>query len=107
MRARLEELIRAKGDEYGRWIVVVEVMPGQVCLSVEPRPKSSLWYVAGRFKGFTSRRLRAGFPCLRSRPPVLWSQSHFAASAGAVSARTVRRRIETRCERAAQGGGRA
>lgn len=106
MRARLEELIRAKGDEYGRWIVVVEVMPGPVRLSVEPRPKSSPWYVAGRFKGFTSRRPRAGFPCLRSRPPVLWSWSFFAA-AGVVSARTVRRRIETRCERAAQGGGRA
>ncbi len=43
--------------------------------------------------------LRQEFPHLRSRLPTLWSRSYFAASAGAVSAATVQRYIDTQYER--------
>ena len=56
-------------------------------------------YVANQFKGFTSRVLRAEFAHLKSRMPTLWSSSYFAASAGAVSAGTVHKYIETQWER--------
>ncbi|WP_020545695.1 transposase [Nonomuraea coxensis] len=63
---------------------------------------------ASQFKGFTSHHLRAGFGHLRSRLPTLWSRSCFVATAGAVSAKTVRRHIVgTRYERAPKAGGRA
>jgi putative transposase len=43
--------------------------------------------------------LREEFPHLKSRMPTLWSSSYFAASAGAVSAATVERYIDTQWER--------
>ena len=95
--ARLEELIRAKADEWGWQIVALEVMP--VHVFVKHDPKSSASYVANQFKGLTSRVLREEFPLLRSKLPALWSSSYLAASAGAVSAETVQRYIDTQWER--------
>ncbi|SDH96423.1 putative transposase [Sinosporangium album] len=107
VKTRLEELIGAKGDEHGRRIAVLEVMPGHVHLLVKAHPKNSPPYLADRFRGFTSHHVRAEFPHPRSGPPTLRSRSFFVAVAGAVSAGTVRRRIGTRYERAPEGGGRA
>ncbi|GAB3000085.1 IS200/IS605 family transposase [Streptomyces pseudoechinosporeus] len=97
--ARLDELIRAKADERGWEIVALEVMPDHVHLFVKHDAKSSASYVANQFKGFTSRVLRTEFPHLKSQLPTLWSSSYFAASAGAVSAQTVQRYIDTQWER--------
>ena len=97
--ARLRELIEAKAAEHEWRIVACEVMPDHVHLVVKTRPKDSPSYVANQFKGMTSRVLRAEFPHLRSRLPTLWSRSFFVASAGAVSAATVRRYIDTQYER--------
>jgi putative transposase len=70
-----------------------------VHLFVETGPKDSPAHVANQFKGYTSRVLREEFPHLRSRLPTLWSKSYFAATAGAVSAATVQRYIDTQYER--------
>jgi putative transposase len=96
---RLDELIRAKADERGWEIIALEVMPDHVHLFVKHDAKSSASYVANQFKGFTSHVLREEFPHLKSRMPTLWSSSYFAASAGAVSAATVERYINTQWER--------
>jgi putative transposase len=96
---RLDELIRQKADEHGWTVVALEVIPDDVHLFVKHDPKSSASYVANQFKGFTSRVLRAEFPHLTSRLPTLWSPSYFAASVGAVSAKTVQRYIDTQGER--------
>lgn len=97
--ARLRELIWAKAGERGWEIVALEVMPDHVHLFVEHDPKSSASYVANQFKSFTSRVLREEFPHLRSKLPILWSSSYFAASVGAVSAETMQWYIDTRWER--------
>ncbi|WP_346151572.1 IS200/IS605 family transposase [Streptomyces labedae] len=97
--ARLEELVRQKADERVWEIVTLDVKPDHVHLFVRHDPKSSASYVVNQFKGFTSRALREEFPHLRSQLPTLWSSSYFAASAGAVSAGTVRRYIDTQWER--------
>jgi putative transposase len=89
--ARLRELIGQKAAEHGWDIIAPVVMPDHVHLFVRHDPKASASCVANQFKGFTSHALRSGFPHLRSRLPALWSKSRFAASAGAVSAATVRR----------------
>lgn len=96
---RLDELIRQKADERGWEIIALEVMPDHVHLSVRHDPKSSASYVANQFKGFTSRVLRSEFPHLKSRMPTLWSSSYLAVSAGAVSAATVEKYINTQWER--------
>ena len=87
---RLRELIGQKAAEHGRGIIALEVMPGRVRLFVRHDPEASASYVANQFEGHTSHALRSGFPHLRSRLPTLWSRACFA-SAGVVSAETVRR----------------
>ncbi|MFF0246583.1 IS200/IS605 family transposase [Streptosporangium sandarakinum] len=106
VKDRLEELIRAEADEHGWEIAVLEVMPDHVRLLVKPTLKNSPSYVADQFRGFTSHHLRAEFAHLRSQLPTPWSRSYCVATAGAVSAETVQRCIETQYERP-KGGGRA
>ena len=96
---RLRELIEAKAAEKGWEITALEVMPDHVHLSVKHEPKASASYGANQFKGCTSRVLRQEFPHLKSRMPTLWSSSFFVASAGAVSADTVEKYINTQWER--------
>jgi putative transposase len=95
VKARLEELIRARAAERDWQIVALEIMPDHVHLFVKPHPKDSPSYVANQFKGLTSHVLREEFPHLRSQLPTLWSRSYFAATVGAVSAKTVQQYIET------------
>jgi putative transposase len=78
---RCEELIRAKARGHGWRIVALKVMPDQVHLFVKAHPSDSPSRVARQFKGFTSRRLRSGFPQPRSRLPALWSAGGNAPAA--------------------------
>jgi putative transposase len=99
VKNRCETLLKDKAAEHGWRILALEVLPDHVHLFVQAHPQHSPSYIANRFKGFTSRVLRAEFPHLRSRLPTLWSKSYFAATAGAVSAAAVRRYIDTQYER--------
>lgn len=92
-------LIRAKAAEHSWRIVALEIMPDHVHLFVKAHPSDSPSRIANQFKGSTSRILRQEFPHLRSRLPTLWSRSYFVATVGAVSAATVKRYIDTQCER--------
>ncbi|MFC4517746.1 MULTISPECIES: IS200/IS605 family transposase [Streptomyces] len=94
---RLRELIERKAEEKDWEIITLEVMPDRVHMFVKCEPKASTSYIANQFKGFTSRVLRSEFPRLKSRMPTLWS--FFVASAGAVSADTVEKYINTHWER--------
>jgi putative transposase len=81
---RCEELIRAKASDHS-W----RIMPDSLLLFVKAHQSGSPFRIANQFKGLTSRRLRAGFPYLRSRLPALWSRSYCEATVGAVSAEAV------------------
>jgi putative transposase len=96
---RCRELIEGKCAGRGWRAMACEVMPGHVRLLMKAHPKDSPAFIGSQLKGFTSRRLREELPWLRSRLPALWSRSYFAASAGAVSAATVRRYIDPQHER--------
>jgi putative transposase len=77
-------------------IMAAEIAPGQVDLLVKAHLCGSASRLVGQFKGLTSRRLRAQLPALRSCLLALWSRLCVAATAGAVSAQTVRRYTGTR-----------
>jgi putative transposase len=94
-----EELIGAKVGQRGGWMVAPEIMPGHVHLLVKPHGCDCPPRGVGRFKGFTARRLRAGFPPLWSRRPALWSRSYFAAAVSVVLAGAVRRYLGRQDER--------
>lgn len=88
---RLRVLLAEKAAELGMTIHALEVLPDHVHLFLESDPTRGVAEIVNRFKGYTSRGLRAEFPSLRSRLPTLWSRSYFAASVGHVSAATVAR----------------
>ena len=72
----------------------VEVMADHVHLFVESDPTLCVAEIVNRFKGRTSRGLGQEFPSLRSRLPMLWSRSSFAATVGAVSEKAIQRYIK-------------
>lgn len=95
MAARLCQLLNEKANELGMTIHTMEVMPNYVHLFVEFDPRWGVAEIVNRFKGFTSRILRAEFPSVRSRLPTLWSRSYYAGTVGHVSEKTVRAYIES------------
>jgi len=97
---RLKELLDEIAGENDWQIVAREVMPDHVHIFVRVRPTDSPAEVAAKFKGRTSRVLRAEFAWL-GRRRVPWSKSYFAASVGYVSEATVRRYIEHQWDAAA------
>jgi putative transposase len=92
-------LVWAKASGHS-WLVVARgIVPGHVHLFVKAHRCDSSSRAASQCKGLTSRRLRAGFPHLRTRLPALWCRSYLAATAGAVPAQTVCRYTGAQNER--------
>jgi putative transposase len=88
-----EALIRAKCAEQGWGIVQLVVQPDHVHLFVQASPSIAAAEIVRSVKGYTSHVLRGRYPTLL-RLPSLWSRSYFCATAGNVSAATIRRYIE-------------
>jgi putative transposase len=91
--AALAGLLRERAAALGCQVEALEVMPDHVHLVVEAPPTLAPQQIVSQCKGYTSRVLRARFPWLRRRLPSLWSRAYYAASAGHVSAATVRRYV--------------
>jgi putative transposase len=92
------ELIGARASDGWR-MVALEITPDHMHLFVNAHLSGSPNGIAIQVEGSTSRRWRAGFLYLRSRRSVLWAWPYRAATAGAVSAQTVRRYTGTQNER--------
>jgi len=98
VEAALRTLIVAKAAELHCEIVALEVMPDHVHLFLKAPPTHAPQHIANQMKGYTSHELREKFPDLKSRLPSLWSRSYYVGSAGAMSASTIQRYIETQKE---------
>ena len=93
VKNRLESLVKEVSAE-NKWdILAMEVMPDHVHLFVSADTKTKPHMVVKRFKGRTSRFLRAEFRDLR-KMPTLWTRSYFLSTAGNVSAATIKKYIE-------------
>jgi len=90
---RLNTVLDQVATEIGWHIVAREVMAGHVHIFVRVRTKGSPAEVVRRFKGRSSRVLRAE-PPWPGRRKVLWPKPYFAASVGYVPGPTVPRYIE-------------
>lgn len=90
---RLKELIKSKESEYGYEVLDMEVMPDHVHLILDVNPKTGIFTVVSRIKGFTSHELRKEFPILTRKLPTLWTQSKFISSVGAVTLEVVKKYI--------------
>jgi putative transposase len=63
-------------------LVELETMPDHVHLLVEVDPQYRIHRLVKAIKARTSRVLREEFHRLQSRLPTLWTNAHFAATAG-------------------------
>lgn len=87
-----KDLIEAKCKEYGWRVIELAIQPDHVHLFVETFPTVSASEVVKQCKGVTSHELRKKYPVLK-KLPSLWTRSYFAATAGNVSAETIKRYI--------------
>jgi len=96
---RCEELMWAEAAGRGWRMAALAIITDHVRLLVKAHRSGSPFPVASEFQRFTPRCLRAEFAHLESRLPTSWSESYFAAMAGAVPMQTVRRYADTQDER--------
>ncbi|MBT9283419.1 MAG: IS200/IS605 family transposase [Hydrogenibacillus schlegelii] len=104
MADRLKEILQETAKERGWEIIAMEVMPDHVHLFASVPPTIRPADVVKVFKGVSARKLLLEFPHLQKRTGrgTLWAPSYFMATAGDVSAETIRRYIE---EQRQKGGG--
>jgi len=93
---RLKEILLETAAERGWEVIAMEVMPDHVHLFVSAPPTVKPTDVVKVFKGVSARRLLLEFPHLERSTGrgTLWAPSYFIATAGNVSAETIRRYIE-------------
>ena len=84
-KARLEELIREKQDEYGYSVIKLVIMPDHVHLILSANPKIGIYTIVNMIKGYTGRTIMSEFPKIKSRIPTLWTRSKFISTVGSVS----------------------
>jgi len=96
---RLEELLREKAEELEVGIEHLAIQPDHLHMFVDAPPSLAVSQLVYRFKGYTSRVLRQGFPHLR-KMPSMWTTAYFASTAGRVSETTIRKYIEAQSTRA-------
>lgn len=91
---RLKELFLETADQYGFYILDMEVMPDHVHLLLDVDPRFGVAEAVKKLKGCSSRIMREKFPYLKSRIPSLWTRAAFISTVGAVSLKTVQAYIE-------------
>lgn len=96
MAERLKEILLEIAVERGWDVIALEVMPDHVHLFASAPPTIKPADVVKVFKGVSARRLLLEFPHLERNTGrgTFWAPSYFIATAGNVSAETIRRYIE-------------
>jgi len=90
---RLKEIIWEVAREREWEIIELAIQPDHVHLFLEATPYVAPYQIAHAFKGRSSPVLRQEFPHLL-KLPSLWTRSYFVATAGNVSAETIKQYIE-------------
>ena len=90
---RLAELLPEYVQELDGELLDLVVQPDHVHLFASFPPTLAINQIMHKLKGASSHQLRQEFPMLNSRLPSLWTRSHYAGTAGHVSAETLQRYI--------------
>jgi putative transposase len=93
--ARLKQIITDVCAERGATIIEVETMPDHTHPLVSVDPQFGIHRPVKQIKGRSSRLLRAEFPELKSRIPILWTNSYLVAPVGGATLDAVKHYVET------------
>lgn len=80
--SRLKEIIYQAAKDLGCEILELEGMPDHVHILCEVDPQFGVNKFVKLVKGRSSRLLRQEFPQLKSKLPILWTNSYFVATVG-------------------------
>ncbi|KAA0077156.1 IS200/IS605 family transposase [Mycolicibacterium sp. P9-64] len=95
IEVRLKEIIAEVVAEMGAWLVEMETMADHVHLLVEVDPQFGVHELVKAIKGRSSRVLREEFPWLKSKLPLLWTNSYFVATVGGAPLSVIKRNVAT------------
>lgn len=90
---KLKLLIEEKATQLSCKVIALEIMPDHVHLFLNCPPKLAPSLIIAHIKGFSSKKLREQFICLKHFQS-LWAPSFFVSSAGNVSSETIERYIQ-------------
>ena len=91
---RLKELIVETCKRLNVEIIEMEIMPNHVHLLMDVDPQYGVHKAIKQIKGYSSRILRQGFPCIKSRLPSLWTNSYFVSTVGGAPLAVIKQYIE-------------
>ena len=96
VQAETKRLLRDCCERHGLTLLALETDIDHIHVLVSAPPRFSPALIANLLKGDSSRGLRAKFPYLKKLcgKEHLWTQSYYVATAGRVSAETIKRYIE-------------
>lgn len=94
VKKRLVELIYETAGKIDCKVISLAIESDHVHLFLNYDPDLSIAQIMHRIKGASSYALRSEFPVLK-KLPSMWTRAYFASSAGAVSADTIKKYIET------------
>lgn len=103
---RLKVVLAETASERGWEVIALEVMPDHVHVFASTPPTVKPADVVKVLKGVSARKLLLEFPHLERRTGrgTLWAPSYFIATAGNVSAETIRRYIEEQRQKGGEVG---
>ncbi len=87
-------LIQEKCEQRGWKIQELAIQPDHIHLLVQAFPEDSPAEIVKECKGITSFYLRKKYASILNKLPSLWTRNYFVATAGNVSAETIKRYIE-------------
>ena len=90
----LKKCLLEKADQNGWQIEQIEVMTEHVHIFIKATPTDSIAYIVAQLKGYSSHKLRKGYPELWKRLPNLWTRSYYVESCGSLSEENIKKYIE-------------
>ncbi len=99
----VEETIRELSKTYKFDILALEIMPDHIHLFISALPRYSPSELINVIKGATGRKIGQKFPQYKQRDSV-WTRAYFVATAGNVSAETIKKYIESQWKKVEKDG---
>lgn len=103
VKKTVEEAIQELSRAYKFDILALEVMPDHIHLFISALPRYSPSELINVIKGTTGRKIGQRFPHYKQKDSV-WTRAYFVASAGNVSAETIKKYIENQWKRVEKDG---
>lgn len=92
---RLKDLLLEYAKKISVDVIEMDILPDYIHLLIEVDPQLGIHKAIKSLKGYTSKILRSEFSFLRTKLPILWTNSYFVTTADNVSLEIIKKYIES------------